>query len=137
MSPVNDQDAVKNLQILTDKIAALVAEGEQIFVKAGGQTVGQIEKVGETDHLNKIEGSAAELWCEALPFAAQVCHKTHKLYVMIEHAYAKDGIFSEDSVGARDVATSILEGKNKNGDYYPLGHLKGMVAALRYVLAKE
>lgn len=130
-----DSELVAKLQDLTEKMVALVIEGEQIFVKAGGQTRGQIEDAGETEHLKLVEASAGEIWLEALPVAAQIRKLKKIRKEKILRAYVKDGIFSEQTVGADQVAESILKGENQGFDgYYPIGHLKGMVSALRLIL---
>jgi len=130
---------VKILKDLVDQIDALVAKGQQIFDKAGGQTVGQIKRVGETAHLAHVEAQAGALWVAALPSAAQVCRDTGiRDLRVLRLAYASEGIFSHQMVGANEVAMSILTGKQHGIEaYFPIGHLRGMVAALRFVLGEE
>ncbi len=133
MSLENDQLGV----IITD-LALIVAQGEDIFVKAGGSsenvTVGQIEAIGETDHLKTLENSGGRLWLNALPIASQLCQKNEISETYLRKVYAKHGIFSQGTMGAVEVAKSIVLGESTRRDnYYPIGHLRGMLAALESV----
>ncbi|KKT85352.1 MAG: hypothetical protein UX16_C0025G0004 [Parcubacteria group bacterium GW2011_GWB1_45_7] len=131
------QTTVK-LQAIANEIAGIVAEGEEIIAKAGGTTVGDIERIGEWGHLKNIQRQGGELWVSSLPFAAALCHAKRIKDKELRQAYARDGIFSEQQAGSYDVAGSIRHWENKGfDDYYPIGHLKGMLSALRYVLEKK
>lgn len=128
--------ATLELGRLTDQIDPLLSETDAIFRRAGGKTVGQIERIGETDRLNKITALAAELWRKSLPLAAFLAGEKGISQDILRQTYANAGIFSTESVGASNVASSIIEGHDTTGssDYHPAGHLKGMLAALRAVM---
>lgn len=130
-------DASTQLKYLIEKIEEIVKIGNQIFEKAGGKTMGQIAKVGEVDHLDIIKNEGGGYWIKALPLAAQICKEKGIVNsAPIRQIYAQNGIFGAQMNGAIWVADAILKGGPIGGpdDYYPIGHLNGMAAALRYVL---
>lgn len=130
-----DPKVAEDLKKLMDAIFVLAEEGEQVFIKAGGQTVGEIEKVGESDHLKIIEDSAGKIWHQCLPLASQICAGKGVTQPEIAQAYASKGIFSANKIGAIDVAESILRGEYLGFEtYFPIGHINGMATALRFVL---
>jgi hypothetical protein len=130
---------VKNLEALIEKLALVVAEGEQIYLKAGGSKDGamarQVEAAGETEHLERVKALGGQLWRAALAYTAPLCKEKRIAEQELRHAYGQAGIFSEGTAGAHEVAQSIISGQDAcPEDYYPIGHLRGMLAALRTIL---
>jgi hypothetical protein len=132
------ENVVEQLEEYIRLLTNLVKEGEQIFSEAGGSTVGDVERAGESKHLDHLWYTAEQYWFECLPYAAALRKEKRITKREIRAAYAMEGMVSSKQAGAYDVADSIFKGAYVgSAHYFPTEHVAGLVSALRYILASE
>lgn len=133
---VNQMNNEKLIELVVN-LASINKEEQEIIARSDG-TVGGIEKIGETKHLDNLEKSFEDLWNQCLPLAAEAVKNKKIKRIELKAAYAMFGMVTSHQMGAVHVAEAIAAGKTRENDhYFPPQHSAGMVSALQYVLAHE
>lgn len=108
----------------------------QHLLNTYGRTVGELRYAGVLDTLEKLQDQGGKLYRNAVPLAAFLLwwpvgpriRKNHLIKVA-----GKAGIFSEGTEGSMEAWRDLCRGFAIDTGYYPIGHLRGLHAALNTI----
>lgn len=108
----------------------------QHLLNTYGRTLGELRYAGVLDTLEELQAQGGKIYRTAVPLAAFLLwwpvgpriRKKHLIKVA-----GKAGIFPEGTEGSMDAWRDLCRGFAIDTGYYPIGHLRGLYAALNTI----
>lgn len=113
----------------------VIRRGQHLLDKHG-RSMGELRNAGVLDTLEELQAQGGKLYRFAVPLAAFLLwwpvgpriRKKHLIKVA-----GKAGIFSEGTEGSMEAWRDLCRGFAIDTGYYPVGHLRGLHAALNTI----